>query len=171
MALMVQVHLYIWQLKILSASLRHVSFDHILTSKCESRAKYMLPLVIQWKLPSHSLLEIDIIFAVLSELFLDWKDPFLHDRVLFVVPHIMTYVRCLKSRAREMARLPASRMVCQPKWLFPNYLFLRFKCLESKMSDLLCLCLWKRLIWKRQKEAITGCQGECSQNLVVILLS
>ena len=35
----------VWQ--IFSASLRHVSFDHILRSKCESRAKYMLPLVIQ----------------------------------------------------------------------------------------------------------------------------
>ena len=37
----------IWQIKIFSASLRHVSFDHILRSKCESSAKYMLPLVIQ----------------------------------------------------------------------------------------------------------------------------
>ena len=36
-----------WQIKIFSASLRHVSFDHILRSKCESKAKYMLPLVIQ----------------------------------------------------------------------------------------------------------------------------
>ena len=121
-----------------------------------------------WKLLLHSLLEIGITLAVLLEL-----DSFLiliekirsifdscmiYDR--FVVPRIVTYVPCLKSRAREMARLPASRMVCQPKWLFPNHLFLTFKCLEIKMSDLLCLCLWKRLIWKRQKEAMTGCQGD-----------
>ena len=78
----------------------------------------------------------------------------------FVVPRIVTYAQCLKSRAREMARLPTSRMACQPKWLFPNHLFLTFKWLGIKMSDLLCLCLWKRMIWKRQKEAMTGCQGD-----------
>ena len=79
----------------------------------------------------------------------------MHDTVLSVVSRIVTYVRCLKSRAREMARLPASRMVCQPKWLFPNHLFLRFKSLEIKMSDFLCLCPWKRLIWKTKRGGLS----------------
>ena len=125
MALTVQAHL--WHIKIFSASLRHVSFDHLLRSKCESRAKYMLPLVIQilslrplndtmsvtvkiwfdlldclpvnsWKLLSHSLLEIGIIFAVLSEL-----DSFLNEKIRSIFGSCMIYKLLICDRIRSLS--------------------------------------------------------------------
>ena len=130
-ALTVQVHLY-GRLKSFQLPSDTSGFDHILTSKCESRAKYMLPLVIQilslrplndamsvtvriwfdlldclpvnsWKLLSHSLLEIGITFAVLSEL-----DSFLIEKIRSCT--IYDRVRCpAHCDVRPMSEISSTR--------------------------------------------------------------
>ena len=81
-----------------------------------------------------------------------------------------------ESLVREMARLPASRMVYQPKWPIPDHPYLSLKAIKIKASDLLCLCFGKMLFCKTQSEtvfvalcsqAVTRSQSECSSQTIL----